>query len=100
MSTKHVVKSGETLSQIAFDFGFRNWELIWNHDANSADQNRPGWAVTTRCARFVEHVLLACVVLTGLIALFTFEFSIPTSGSAAVAVSLVPRRSVQILEDV
>jgi peptidoglycan hydrolase-like protein with peptidoglycan-binding domain len=35
MSTSHIVKQGEHLSQIAFEAGFRNFEVIWNDPVNA-----------------------------------------------------------------
>jgi len=32
----HSVVEGDTLVSIADQFGFRNWEIIWNHDKNAS----------------------------------------------------------------
>jgi len=36
MPTQYTVKKGDTLSHIARQFGFQNWELLWNDEANNA----------------------------------------------------------------
>jgi len=35
MTTQYTVKKGDTLSQIAQQFGFKNWELVWNDASNN-----------------------------------------------------------------
>lgn len=42
MSDKHVVNAGDTISQIAYDHGFKNWELVWNDTANKALRDKRG----------------------------------------------------------
>ncbi len=39
MGQNHTVKRAETIVQIAQQYGFRAWEPIWNHDANSGLRN-------------------------------------------------------------
>ena len=36
MSINHIVRQGEHLSQIALNYGFRDYKIIWDHPDNAA----------------------------------------------------------------
>jgi len=36
MATEHIVKQGEYLANIATQYGFENWQAIWDHPENAA----------------------------------------------------------------
>lgn len=74
MSTNHVVKSGETLSQIARRHGFQRWRLLWDAPENAdlrslrgaPEALRPGDAVVIPARNPRQHPVAPddCVELT------------------------------------